>query len=197
MRKILATLSAAAVLLVGGGFLLSNTASAAPEDASLIGKRVLCVTSNGDFKALDAPCSAHLNADHKTPMWYAGPLPVPGAAGYADSVKAIVGSGGGVGPAGPQGPKGEPGTSAVSFIAKKVTVPAHALGFEVTVVQPAMSAVVAPGSDPQPGTDLVTVHPPAIPLSATLVSSATSRVFKLDGASVDREVTVWLFVAQR
>jgi len=144
MRKILAALSAAAVLLVGGGVLLSSSANAAPEDASLVGKRVLCVTANGDFKALDAPCSAHLNADHKTPLWYAGPLPVPGAAGYADSVKAIVGAGGGVGPAGPQGPKGEPGDSIAKVVTKTLVLNVNSPATQTLVLTglPASSTAV-------------------------------------------------------
>ena len=143
MRKILAALGAVAVL-VGGGVLLSNSANAAPENPALAGKRVLCVASDGSFRALNAPCSATLNADRKTPLWYAGPLPVPGAAGYADSVKAIVGAGGGVGPAGPQGPKGEPGDSIAKVVAKTLVLNVNSPATQTLVLTglPASSTAV-------------------------------------------------------
>jgi hypothetical protein len=70
----------------------AGSANAAPENPALTGKRVLCVTSTGDFKALDAPCAGHKDAAGK-PMWFAGPLPVPGAAGYAESIQSIAGTG--------------------------------------------------------------------------------------------------------
>ena len=202
MRKrfalVLVSLMALAAFAFGG----AQLASAAPENPTLTGKRVWCGFYNGDTKALDAPCSSHADptAPDKRSAWFVGPLPVPGAAGYADSIKAIVGSGGGVGPVGPQGPKDEPGkdatAGAVKFIAAKVAVPAGKV-ITAEIVQPAMSAVVAPGSDPQSGTDLVAVDPPKIPLSATLVNAATSRTFTLTGGKADHDVTIWLLVAQR
>mgnify|MGYP007031425817 FL=1 len=114
----------ATALAAGLVFAGSQLASAAPENPALDGNRVLCVDTFGNQKVLPAPCAQHKDAVDK-PMWFAGPVPVPGAAGYADSVKAIVGSGGGVGPtgpAGPQGPKGDPGVCPDGYAVKDVTV---------------------------------------------------------------------------
>jgi hypothetical protein len=218
MRNRILTIIAACALLIGGGAaVLSQSASAAPENPTLVGSRVVCGLYNGDWKVLDAPCSSHVDktAPDKRGMWFIGPVPVPGAAGYADSIKAIVGSGGGVGPAGPvgpQGPKGDPGVSASKFIEFSLKLGATEVN-TLKVTAPAKTYLIDGGIDALPAsvtrTDSDTTWfsatvPPgdAVELGSTVAGEydADPRSVTLkfaNAANAERTVTVWLLVAQR
>lgn len=87
LLAVLAVLACAAVLVVRAG-----SASAAPEVPALTGSRVLCGLYDGSFRLLDAPCRAHKDptAPDGRSTWFVGPIPVPGAAGYQESIDAMI-----------------------------------------------------------------------------------------------------------